>query len=627
MKVSESADQSASLEVEAERVQTELKEIRERRKVLATSIRSLKKRIKEIEASLPKLSLEIKGFDTTRKELSRLVPELQSQCELNSADEKAAGELRERLKDCDLDLKSCSEKAVILEREVEKLKTAIVEAGGTKLKKQENEVKKLKDEIKKTGKELAGAKVEIASNQKAAAKALESKRSLEQELVDCETAMEDTKQQLKSLESDAMRVSDDVERVKSLEEDARRSLHEKSTEYSNLQKCQSELKCTEIELVGKLDELNKQISHTESKITKWNSELEKLRNAERNCGLAELEESDDDESVVDADSDQSMTEAGDDTKEGKAKATCALPIFGDAELSEYNQDELKNVISSLETERNQMAKNANMGAIAEYRRKDAEYLARYVSHERTKVLKPHILCPRVAELDTVSGARNEARQVYENLRRQRLEMFMDGFSKITLKLKELYQMITLGGDAELELVDSLDPFSEGIMFSVRPPKKSWKNIVNLSGGEKTLSSLALVFALHHYKPTPLYVMDEIDAALDFKNVSIVANYIKERTRNAQFIIISLRNNMFELADRLVGIYKTDNCTKSISVNPHAFAVDAELPSPSLGQTPSGLSVRQQNLVDDHQSEPIDSARKQPSFASQQLGLENGVQHL
>lgn len=62
-------------------------------------------------------------------------------------------------------------------------------------------------------------------------------------------------------------------------------------------------------------------------------------------------------------------------------------------------------------------------------------------------------------------------------------------------------------------------------FSVRPPKKSWKKIFNLSGGEKTLSSLALVFALHHYKPTPLYFMDEIDAALDFKNVSIVAFYI------------------------------------------------------------------------------------------------------
>lgn len=62
-------------------------------------------------------------------------------------------------------------------------------------------------------------------------------------------------------------------------------------------------------------------------------------------------------------------------------------------------------------------------------------------------------------------------------------------------------------------------------------------------------------------------MDEIDAALDFKNVSIVANYIKERTKNAQFIIISLRNNMFELADRLIGIYKTQDVTKSIAINP------------------------------------------------------------
>ena len=56
----------------------------------------------------------------------------------------------------------------------------------------------------------------------------------------------------------------------------------------------------------------------------------------------------------------------------------------------------------------------------------------------------------------------------------RLEEFMSGFKAISVKLKEMYQMITLGGDAELELVDSYDPFTEGILFSVRPPKKNWK---------------------------------------------------------------------------------------------------------------------------------------------------------
>lgn len=135
---------------------------------------------------------------------------------------------------------------------------------------------------------------------------------------------------------------------------------------------------------------------------------------------------------------------------------------------------------------------------------------------------------RVAILEEITAKRNEMRQLYDDVRKKRFTEFMQGFHIITKKLKEMYQMITLGGDAELELVDSMDPFNEGIVFSVRPPKKSWKMISNLSGGEKTLSSLALVFALHYYKPSPLYVMDEIDAALDFKNVSIVAHYIKVR---------------------------------------------------------------------------------------------------
>ncbi|KAF6035306.1 SMC4 [Bugula neritina] len=214
-------------------------------------------------------------------------------------------------------------------------------------------------------------------------------------------------------------------------------------------------------------------------------------------------------------------------------------------LSVLNKVDVKNFeyqITFLEEKLSK--KKLNMAAISEYRKKEEQYIE------------------RVAELDKVTQIRNRQKDLCEEMKKQRLHEFMAGFSLITSKLKEMYQMITLGGDAELELVDTLDPFSEGIVFSVRPPKKSWKNISNLSGGEKTLSSLALVFALHHYRPTPLYVMDEIDAALDFKNVSIVANYIKERTKNAQFVIISLRDNMFEQASRLVGIYKTHDSTKT-----------------------------------------------------------------
>lgn len=123
-----------------------------------------------------------------------------------------------------------------------------------------------------------------------------------------------------------------------------------------------------------------------------------------------------------------------------------------------------------------------MSVLKEYKRREAEYRK------------------RVDDLDKITATRDAQKEKYDRLRKKRLDEFMAGFSMISLKLKEMYQarilvlthksislwkkMITLGGNAELELVDSMDPFSEGIIFSVMPPKKSWKNISNLSGGEK-----------------------------------------------------------------------------------------------------------------------------------------------
>jgi len=141
----------------------------------------------------------------------------------------------------------------------------------------------------------------------------------------------------------------------------------------------------------------------------------------------------------------------------------------------------------------------------------------------------------------------EKREEFNRLKKFRHDEFMKGFKLISNSVKEMYRLITCGGDAELEIKDTLDPFAEGVLFQVRPKNKTWKHMSKLSGGEKTLSSLSLIFALHCYKPSPLYCMDEIDAALDYKNVAIVGKYIREKAKNCQFIIISLRNNMFDLA--------------------------------------------------------------------------------
>lgn len=186
---------------------------------------------------------------------------------------------------------------------------------------------------------------------------------------------------------------------------------------------------------------------------------------------------------------------------------------------------------------------------------------------------------------------NELKTLYTDYKNKRLTEFNKGFREISNKLRDMYRLITRGGDAELELADSTDPFSEGIVFTVRPPSKSWKKMANLSGGEKTLSSLALVFALHHYKPNALYVMDEVDAALDFQNVSVIASYIKGQTRNAQFIVVSLRYQMFEVADQLVGVYKTKDVSHSLCISPYSLK-EVSTSNQIIKQTIENITIKE-----------------------------------
>lgn len=573
------------LEGQVMAAQEEVKACRGQRRELTEEIRSLNKRIKALSVKLPKLKMEIEGFDTTRENLTKQLPTLREQSTLSKEDKKKKKELLAKVEKCKSDMADCVEVTSELEKEVKKLKKDIINAGGSKLKNQQKACDKAKKDLNEANKELSSAKSTIINSKKAIKKAGRAKETAETDLQQSKEALEQLQTEHADLEEGAKEVMEAYEQVKEDEAAKRKELDSVIKECEKLKSAQQKLKCAEVEMNAKIDTLDKTIKDSQRKVHYYKKEIDQLRKAEKQEEIdydfsddededEDLDEVDDDEAgddekieqdaeekESDEEEDDAMDENDDNgvkeekpniAEERKASGSSSLPKLIDASLEQYSTDSIKNDIGVLEKERDTLAKNANMGAIAEYRKKEADYLS------------------RVSDLDQITSERNEARKQHEDLRRLRLDKFMSGFQHITLKLKEMYQMITQGGDAELELVDSLDPFSEGIVFSVRPPKKSWKNIANLSGGEKTLSSLALVFALHHYKPTPLYVMDEIDAALDFKNVSIVAHYIKERTKNAQFIIISLRNNMFELADRLVGIYKTNNCTKSVTINPRSY---------------------------------------------------------
>lgn len=97
---------------------------------------------------------------------------------------------------------------------------------------------------------------------------------------------------------------------------------------------------------------------------------------------------------------------------------------------------------------------------------------------------------------------------------------------------------------------------DGVKYHAMPPMKRFREMELLSGGEKTVAALALLFAVHSYRPAPFFILDEVDAALDNTNVSKVARYIKKHSSDDfQFIIISLKNTFYEMAQSLVGVYK------------------------------------------------------------------------
>ncbi|NWY50089.1 SMC4 protein, partial [Chionis minor] len=484
---------------------------------LEEAIRKLHQDVREMKNTLEKYTASIQNLSEQEIHLETQVKELEANVIAAAPDKTKQKELEKILNGYKKDYDCVAEEAGKMEAEVKRLHNLIIEINNQKLKTQQDKLQKINKEIDECTSAITKAQVALKTADRNMKKSEESVCHTEKEIENNEKEMKDLKEELTELEDKATEVMNDCRQAEAalpaVQEEHRGLLEDIKTIQNDEHALQKEA----LNIKLKMEQIDSHISAHQSKVKYWQKERSKLT-------LHPIED----------------------------KPPEELPVLSEEELEAIKDpDVITNQIAVLETQCHEM--KPNLGAIAEYKKKEELYLK------------------RVAELDDITTERDNFRQAYEDLRKQRLNEFMAGFNVITNKLKENYQMLTLGGDAELELVDSLDPFSEGIMFSVRPPKKSWKKIFNLSGGEKTLSSLALVFALHHYKPTPLYFMDEIDAALDFKNVSIVAFYIYEQTKNAQFIIISLRNNMFEIADRLIGIYKTHNTTKSVATNPKVIA--------------------------------------------------------
>ena len=160
------------------------------------------------------------------------------------------------------------------------------------------------------------------------------------------------------------------------------------------------------------------------------------------------------------------------------------------------------------------------------------------------------------EFETVRKKAKLAKQAFERVKQERYDLFMKCFEHVSNTIDEIYKSLAKNQSAQAFLGpdNPEEPYLDGINFNCVAPGKRFQPMSNLSGGEKTIAALALLFAIHSYQPAPFFVLDEIDAALDNTNIGKVASYIGSRSGTGMnVIVISLKDEFYSHAEGLIGV--------------------------------------------------------------------------
>ena len=155
--------------------------------------------------------------------------------------------------------------------------------------------------------------------------------------------------------------------------------------------------------------------------------------------------------------------------------------------------------------------------------------------------------------DDLIESEDALKKIIADLDEEMRKQFTEKFADIQKQFDKVFRELFGGGKGTLELVEEEDVLEAGITINAQPPGKKLGNMMQLSGGEKALTAIALLFAIQNLKPSPFCLLDEIEAALDDSNVKRYAKYLHKLTKNTQFIVITHRKGTMEAADVLYGI--------------------------------------------------------------------------
>ncbi len=218
-----------------------------------------------------------------------------------------------------------------------------------------------------------------------------------------------------------------------------------------------------------------------------------------------------------------------------------------------SEETLKRTIRGCEKDIEDLGK-VNMNSIEEYDEKKERY-DRLVGDVNR-------LTEQIAELTSLM----------ENLNSKKKGLFMNVYNGVSENFKMIFTEISGGGEASMTLEDEDDPFKGGLFINAKPRNGKMLKLEALSGGEKSLTALAFIFAIQEHQPSPFYVLDEVDMFLDSVNAEIVAERIKKSSAKTQFIQVSLRNVALKKADHLIGVTRPPNGVSKIIIQPDLLEV-------------------------------------------------------
>ena len=219
-----------------------------------------------------------------------------------------------------------------------------------------------------------------------------------------------------------------------------------------------------------------------------------------------------------------------------------LDVIGVA--SDYEEFDVLPIQNQLQTELNHLT-NINAGAPEVY----LEITTGYRSMSERK--------------NSLEKERNTIVKFIEDVEKDKRQTFLNAFDTVDKEIRAIFTKMT-SGNAWLELQDEDNIFSSGISYMIQFPNKSKRESTSISGGEKTLAAVVFVLALQKLKPSPFYLFDEIDAHLDAPNSDRLAKILKERSAQSQFIMVSLKDSVIQMASLIYGVFPKNGVSHIVS---------------------------------------------------------------